>query len=103
MGQPDPIVCLDALTDTTYSPGEEWTQTRIFQKGPTAGMEGQFRLVFNLDLVGRIMQDLYISKVLSYFRCECKENGAISCRSLVSFNLDLIQHEATLSNFSNFS
>lgn len=48
MVQPDPIVCLDALTDTTYSPGEEWTQTRIFQKGPTAGMEGQFRLVFNL-------------------------------------------------------
>ena len=43
MVQPDPIVCLDALTDTTYSPGEEWTQTRIFQKGPTAGMEGQFR------------------------------------------------------------
>ena len=45
MVQPDPIVCLDALTDTTYMPGEEWTQTRIFQKGPTAGMEGQFRLV----------------------------------------------------------
>ena len=42
---PDPIVCLDALTDTTYMPGEEWTQTRIFQKGPTAGMEGQFRSV----------------------------------------------------------
>ena len=58
MVQPDPIVCLDALTDTTYSPGEEWTQTRIFQKGPTAGMEGQFRLafrnclVFELDLMG---------------------------------------------------
>ena len=50
MVQPDPIVCLDALTDTTYSPGEEWTQTRIFQKGPTAGMEGQFRLVLNLIL-----------------------------------------------------
>ena len=50
MVQPDPIVCLDALTDTTYSPGEEWTQTRIFQKGPTAVMEGQFRLVLNLIL-----------------------------------------------------
>ena len=45
MVQPDPIVCLDALTDTTYMPGEEWTQTRFFRKGPTAGMEGQFRLV----------------------------------------------------------
>jgi len=57
MVQPDPIVCLDALTDTTYMPGEEWTQTRFFRKGPTAGMEGQFR-------------------------CQCKDNGAISCRSL---------------------
>jgi len=53
----DPIVCHDALSNLTYMPSEQWTQTRIFQKGPTAGMEGQFR-------------------------CECKQSGAITCRSL---------------------
>ena len=66
MVQPDPIVCLDALTDTTYMPGEEWTQTRFFRKGPTAGMEGQFRLVFIISPKKRvcIMQDLYITNVV---------------------------------------
>ena len=88
MVQPDPIVCLDALTDTTYMPGEEWTQTRIFQKGPTAGMEGQFRLVlYHPKKRACIMQDLYITNVVIHlflFSCQCKDNGAISCRSLVS-------------------
>jgi len=57
MVKSSPIVCIDALSNMTYMPEEEWTQTRIFQKGPTAGMEGQFR-------------------------CQCKENGTINCRSL---------------------
>ena len=61
MVQPDPIVCLDALTDTTYMPGEEWTQTRIFQKGPTAGMEGQFRLVLYHPKNGLVLCRICIS------------------------------------------
>lgn len=57
MVQQYPITCIDSLTNITYMPNEEWTQTRIFQKGPTAGMQGQFR-------------------------CLCQDNGAITCRSL---------------------
>ena len=40
-----PITCLDGLTNTEYQPGDEWTQTRIFDNGPTTGMQGQFRFV----------------------------------------------------------
>lgn len=57
MVQQHPITCLDGLTNVEYQPGDEWTQTRIFDNGPTTGMEGQFR-------------------------CECQQNGGITCRSL---------------------
>ena len=43
MVQQHPITCLDGLTNVEYQPGDEWTQTRIFDNGPTTGMEGQFR------------------------------------------------------------
>ena len=45
MVQQHPITCLDGLTNVEYQPGDEWTQTRIFDNGPTTGMEGQFRSV----------------------------------------------------------
>ena len=45
MVQQHPITCLDGLTNVEYQPGDEWTQTRIFDNGPTTGMEGQFRWV----------------------------------------------------------
>ena len=45
MVQQHPITCLDGLTNVEYQPGDEWTQTRIFDNGPTTGMEGQFRFV----------------------------------------------------------
>ena len=50
--------CMDQITREVYNPGEEWTQTRIFEEGATKGMEGQFR-------------------------CTCQDNGGITCRSLV--------------------
>merc|ERR1711962_163960 len=51
------IQCLDQVTGLKYEPGEEWTQTRVFEEGPTTGMEGQFR-------------------------CTCQDNGGITCKSL---------------------
>ena len=47
MVQQHPITCLDGLTNAEYQPGDEWTQTRIFDNGPTTGMEGQFRSVIS--------------------------------------------------------
>ena len=54
------VECMDQLTQTLYQPGEEWTQSRVFEDGATRGMEGQFR-------------------------CTCQDNGGITCRSLVGY------------------
>jgi len=54
---PSSVKCMDQMTNTLYEPGEQWTQTRVFEEGATRGMEGQFR-------------------------CTCQDNGGITCRSL---------------------
>jgi len=54
---PQQVKCKDQITQVIYEPGDEWTQTRVFESGPTDGMEGQFR-------------------------CKCLEDGGIQCSSL---------------------
>jgi hypothetical protein len=102
---PSNAVCRDPDTGVVYQPNEEWVRNKIFNDGPTKGMQGQFSCVCQVDGSMRcsslslpcIINDRgyeigekfklynYMDKHMDY-ECEClgTHKGSVDCKEINS-------------------